>query len=65
MNWDRVKGNWKQATGSAKAKWGELTDDELVQISGERDKLVGKLQEKYGLARDAAEKEVDAWAEKV
>ena len=65
MNWDRVKGNWKQATGSAKAKWGELTDDELVQISGERDKLVGKLQEKYGLARDEAEKEVDAWAEKV
>ena len=65
MNWDKLKGNWKQATGSAKSKWGELTDDELTQIGGERDKLVGKIQEKYGMARDAAEKEVDAWAEKV
>lgn len=65
MNWDRVKGNWKQVTGSVKSKWGEISDDELTQIGGEREKLVGKVQEKYGLARDAAEKEVDAWAEKV
>ncbi len=65
MNWDRVKGNWKQVTGSVKSKWGEISDDELTQIGGEREKLVGKVQEKYGLARDAAEKQVDEWAETV
>lgn len=65
MNWDRVKGNWNQMTGSAKAKWGEISDDELTRIGGEREKLVGKVQEKYGLARDAAEKQVDEWAEAV
>lgn len=65
MNWDQLKGKWKQATGSARANWGELTDDELTQIDGNREKLVGKIQEKYGIARDEAEKQVDSWAEKV
>ena len=64
MNWDIIKGKWKQATGSAKSKWGELTDDDLQQVDGEREKLVGKVQEKYGLARDEAEKQVDDWADK-
>lgn len=62
MNWDQVKGKWKQATGSAKSKWGELTDDDLMQIDGERDKLVGKIQERYGLGKEEAEKQVDDWA---
>ena len=65
MNWDIVKGKWKQAVGSAKSTWGDLTDDDLRQIDGERDKLVGKVQERYGLARDAAEKQVDDWARKI
>lgn len=65
MNWDIVKGKWKQAMGSAKSKWGELTDDELQQIDGKRERLVGKVQEKYGLARNDAEKQVDDWAEQV
>lgn len=65
MNWDVVKGKWKQAMGSAKSKWGDLTDDELQQIDGDRQRLVGKVQEKYGLAKDEAEKQVDEWAEKV
>jgi uncharacterized protein YjbJ (UPF0337 family) len=65
MNWDIVKGKWKQAMGSAKSQWGELTDDELQQVDGERDKLVGKVQEKYGIGKDEAEKQVDDWAEKV
>ncbi|MGY6632835.1 MAG: CsbD family protein [Alkalilacustris sp.] len=65
MNWDIVKGKWKQAMGSAKSKWGDLTDDELQQIDGDRQRLVGKVQEKYGLAKDEAEKQVDEWAEKV
>lgn len=65
MNWDIVKGKWKQAAGSAKAKWGELTDDELQEIAGEREKLVGKVQEKYGLEKAEAERQVDEWAVKI
>ena len=59
-----IKGKWKQATGSAKATWGELTDDDLQKIDGEREKLVGKVQAKYGLSKDEAGKQVDEWAEK-
>ncbi|TVP70332.1 MAG: CsbD family protein [Rhodobacteraceae bacterium] len=62
MNWDQIKGKWTQVKGSAKAKWGELTDDELDQAAGERDKLVGKIQEKYGIAKEEAEKQVDEWS---
>ncbi|HHX88281.1 MAG TPA: CsbD family protein [Paracoccus sp.] len=65
MNWDTVKGKWKQTTGSAKAQWGKLTDDELTQIEGNRDKLIGKVQEKYGLAKEEAEKQVDTWAKSI
>lgn len=65
MKWDILKGKWKQATGSARAKWGALSDDDLTQIDGERERLVGKVQEKYGVARDEAEKQVDEWAERV
>lgn len=64
MNWDEIKGKWKQATGSAKSEWGKLTDDELMQIEGNRDKLVGKVQEKYAIAREEAEKQVDDWAKR-
>ena len=62
MNWDIVEGKWKQFTGSAKERWGKLTDDELDQIAGKRDQLIGKVQEKYGIARDEAEKQVDEWS---
>ncbi len=64
MNWDIIEGKWKQLKGSAKENWGKLTDDELDQAAGNRDKLVGKIQEKYGVARDEAEKQVDEWASK-
>ncbi|MFN3314951.1 MAG: CsbD family protein [Hyphomonas sp.] len=59
MNWDIIQGKWKQLKGSAKEKWGELTDDELDQIEGNKDKLAGKLQEKYGWTKNEAEKEID------
>src|SRR5262245_26573933 len=59
MNWDQVKGNWKQMTGKIKAKWGKLTDDDLTVIAGKRDELAGKLQERYGYAKEQAEKELD------
>ena len=59
MNWDIIKGNWKQAKGNIRKQWGKLTDDDLDVIAGERDVLIGKIQERYGLSRDQAEKEVD------
>ncbi len=61
MNWDQVEGKWTQLKGAAKEAWGKLTDDELDQIAGTRDKLVGKVQEKYGNSREEAEKAVDDW----
>lgn len=61
MNLDEIKGNWKQLKGAALEQWGELTDDELDQAAGEREQLVGLIQEKYGKAREEAEREVDAW----
>lgn len=59
MNWDVIKGNWNQFKGKAKVQWGKLTDDELDQIEGNRDQLIGRLQERYGYARDQAEREVE------
>lgn len=59
MNWDIIQGKWKQVKGSVKEKWGDLTDDELDQIEGNKDKLSGKLQEKYGWTKDNADREID------
>jgi uncharacterized protein YjbJ (UPF0337 family) len=64
MNWDTIKGNWKQLTGEAKSNWGKLTDDDVQEAAGEREKLVGKVQERYGVARDEAERQVDEFAAK-
>ena len=61
MNWDRIKGNWKQVTGHAKAQWGKLTDSDLVVVAGHRDQLAGKIQERYGVAKDEAERQIAAW----
>ncbi|MCQ0093844.1 CsbD family protein [Roseovarius sp. M141] len=65
MNWDTIKGNWKQLTGEAKSQWGKLTDDDVQQAEGEREKLVGKVQERYGVAKDEAERQVDEFAARV
>ena len=59
MNWDQIQGKWKQSTGAVKEKWGKLTDDDLTVIAGKKDQLVGKIQERYGIAKDVAEKQVD------
>ncbi len=61
MNWDQVAGQWKQMKGAVKEKWGKLTDDDLNQINGRRDQLVGKLQERYGIAREEAQRRADEW----
>ena len=62
MDWNRVEGNWKQFKGAAKEKWGKLTDDDLTVIDGKQDQLVGRIQERYGVAKDEAEKQVKTWA---
>jgi uncharacterized protein YjbJ (UPF0337 family) len=62
MDWNRVEGNWKQLRGRAKQQWGKLTDDDLATVAGRREELAGKVQERYGIARDAARKQVDEWA---
>jgi uncharacterized protein YjbJ (UPF0337 family) len=61
MNSDEMKGKWKQVKGSVKEQWGKLTDDDIDVIDGQHDQLVGKIQERYGIARDAAQKQVDEW----
>ena len=55
MNEDMVKGEWKQMAGRIKAKWGKLTDDEIQQAEGNSEYLIGKLQERYGLAKEQVE----------
>lgn len=62
MNWDTVKGDWKQFSGKVKEKWGKLTDDDLAMINGKREQLEGKLQERYGHTKDQAMKEIDDWS---
>jgi uncharacterized protein YjbJ (UPF0337 family) len=61
MDWNRVEGNWKQFKGAAKEKWGKLTDDDLDVIEGRREQLEGKLQQRYGYAKDQATKDIDEW----
>lgn len=60
MNWDQIQGNWKQVKGDIKTHWGKLTDDDLTYIDGQRDRLVGKLQELYGISKEEAELELDS-----
>ena len=64
MNRDTLKGQWKQMQGDIKRRWGKLTDDELTQISGNFDKLVGKIQERYGYQREQAEREINEFFDK-
>lgn len=61
MNWDQIEGKWKEYKGRAREVWGDLTDDEFDKVAGKRDRMVGLVQQKYGKAKDVAEKEVDSW----
>jgi uncharacterized protein YjbJ (UPF0337 family) len=62
MNWDQIEGKWKQATGKVREKWGKLTDGDVQMIHGKRDQLVGRIQERYGIAKEEAERQVDDFA---
>jgi uncharacterized protein YjbJ (UPF0337 family) len=61
--WNKIQGNWKQFAGRVRQQWGLLTDDDVIEINGEREKLVGKLQERYGVSQEAANRQIDAWAD--
>jgi uncharacterized protein YjbJ (UPF0337 family) len=65
MNWDKIAGEWKQLKGQVKSKWAKLTDDDVATMDAKKDSLVGKIQERYGVLRDEAEKQVDEWIAKV
>jgi uncharacterized protein YjbJ (UPF0337 family) len=61
MNKDTIEGNWKQLKGKVKEQWGKLTDDDFDVIAGKRDQLLGRIQERHGISRDEAEKQVSEW----
>jgi uncharacterized protein YjbJ (UPF0337 family) len=61
MNWDTMKGDWKQFKGKIREQWGEFTDDELDQAQGKREQFEGMLQKKYGMAKDEAERQLKAF----
>jgi uncharacterized protein YjbJ (UPF0337 family) len=61
MNSDRMQGQWKQLKGKIKTQWGKLTDDDLDVISGQKDQLVGRIQERYGIQKEEAQRQVEEW----
>lgn len=65
MTWDQIEGNWKQFKGKVKETWGDLTDDELDQIAGKRDVLLGKIQERYGIEKDEAERRLRDFEDRI
>jgi uncharacterized protein YjbJ (UPF0337 family) len=65
MNWDQVEGQWHQVKGTLKSKWAKLTDDDVKNLSGKRELLVGKLQTRYGIMKDEAERQADEWIAKL
>lgn len=62
MNWDQVEGKWKQLVGSAKQKWGKLTDDDWAFINGSKDKFLGRVQERYGVNKEEAQRQIEEWS---
>jgi uncharacterized protein YjbJ (UPF0337 family) len=61
MNRDTLKGQWTQLKGKIRQQWGKLTDDDITQIQGNAEQLIGKLQERYGYSREQAQRELDSW----
>jgi uncharacterized protein YjbJ (UPF0337 family) len=62
MNWDQIEGKWKQMKGTVRQKWGKLTDDDIDVIAGKQDQLAGKLQERYGITKEEAAKQIREWS---
>mgnify|MGYP002623007816 FL=1 len=62
MNWEAIKADWQQLSRKVKEKWGELTDDELQQLAGQKDQLIGLLQKKYAMTKEDAKKQLEELA---
>jgi len=65
MSWDQIEAKWDQFKGDVKSTWAKLTDDDLTFVNGQRDRLVGKLHERYGTIKEQAYKDIDAWVSKI
>ena len=65
MNRDQLSGNWKQFKGQVKEQWGKLTDDDLRQVEGRSDQLAGRIQERYGISKEEAERQIHDWTPRV
>ena len=65
MNWDQIKGNWTQLKGKAQQQWAKLTDDDFAMIEGKREELAGRIQERYGITKDEAEKQIDDFCKRM
>ncbi len=65
MNRDVLAGSWRELQGKVKQRWGKLTDDDVTQIEGHLDRLIGVIQKRYGYAKEQAEKDIDAFLEEV
>ena len=62
MNSDQLEGNWKQLKGKMREQWGKLTDNDWETIAGKKDQLVGRIEERYGIAKADAERQADEWS---
>jgi uncharacterized protein YjbJ (UPF0337 family) len=65
MNWTQIESKWEQVKADAKITWGKLTEDDLAYVNGQREKLIGKLQERYGVLKEHAQKDVDQWVDAI
>ncbi len=65
MNWEQVEGQWDKVKGGVKGQWAKLTEDDLGKLSGKKDQLVGAIQQRYGIVKEEAEKQVHEWATKI
>ncbi len=61
MNWDQIEGSWKQFTGRVQQQWGKLTDDDLAMMKGGEKELSGKIQERYGITKEEADRQISDW----
>lgn len=65
MNWTQVESKWDQLKGRARSEWGKLTDDDMTNLGGKKDQLLGKIVERYGIAKEQAELQIDRWLERL
>jgi uncharacterized protein YjbJ (UPF0337 family) len=65
MNWTQLEGKWQQVKGQFRTQWGKLTDSDVETLAGKRDQLAGKIVERYGIAKDEAERQLDTWLERL